>query len=111
MISDAVRIARSNERIALINATRDVLGNPVLDVVLAFFAIEYLQGHDQKNSDGTTSHVGNGGWVSETTGDAMEVALAAYLLAPSFAKITKEVTEGVIPLVKAIAPLALSAGA
>ena len=104
MISDAVKIARSNERIKIMETTRDVLTNPLVDVLIAYLIIEYYQGHDVRYADGSKVHVGNGGWVSEATGDAMEVALGAYLLAPSFAKISGEVTEGIIPLIKAIAP-------
>lgn len=102
MRGEALKIARSNERVAMMNTLKEIITNPVVDVMIAFLLIEYFQGHDTFDSKGNKiAHIGNGGWVSESTGDALEVALGAYLLAPGFTKTAEQLA----PLVKALAPL------
>lgn len=103
---DSLKIARSQERIKLMELAADVIMNPVFDVLIAFLAIEYMQGHDVFDSNGRKIlHVGNGGWVSEATGDAMEVALGAYLLSPAASKMAEQIG----PLIKALSPLIATA--
>lgn len=101
MISDAVKVARSNERIALVNATRDVLTNPAVTVLTGFVLIEYLQGHNENGK-----HVAGGGWFGSAAGSTLEAGLVAYLLAGSVTKFS----ENLKPVAESLAPLLLKAG-
>lgn len=110
MKSEAVRIAHSQERIAIYDMVKDLLTNPVLDVVAGVIIIEYLQSHlesvRQTNGSYITRRVAGGGWMGQTVGTALETTLGAYLLLPQASKAAAELK----PLVEAIAPL-LEAGA
>ena len=96
MISDAVKIARTQEHAAAYQAARDILTNPAVDVILGFILIEYLQGHVV---DG--QRVAGGGFFGSVAGTALETGLVGYLLMPSF----KDVAERIGPLIKSLGPL------
>ena len=101
MISDAVKLARSNERARAYECVRDVLTNPAIDVIAGFILIEYLQGHNENGQ-----RVAGGGFMGSVAGTALESGLVAYLLAPSVESTAKTVA----PLIQSLAPLLLAAG-
>jgi hypothetical protein len=114
MKSDAVKMAESNERVAMVNAVRDVFTNPVVTVVGSIILIEYLQSHVEYTTrleDGgmTTRVVGTrkagGGWMGENVGTALETTLGAYLLLPSIANTAKQIA----PLIETLGPLVAKA--
>lgn len=102
MASEAVKIARSSERVALYDCVKDVLTNPAIDVIAGFILIEYLQGHNENGQ-----RVAGGGFMGSIAGTALETGLIAYLVMPSVESTAKTVE----PLVKSLAPLLLAAAA
>jgi hypothetical protein len=104
MKSEAVRLAQSNERIALINAARDVFTNPAVVAIAGVVLVEYLQSSVNQNGQ----RVAGGGWMGSNVGTALEASLGAYLLAPSIQTFAKQIG----PVAEAfgkIAPTALMA--
>jgi hypothetical protein len=115
MISDAVKIARSQERQKLAEVARDILTNPIIDVVVASIIIEYLRGHDEieyVSQPGTHAqimqvrHVPGGGWMDEAAISALQAGLVAALLTPSLV----ETAKGLKPFAESLAPLMLRTG-
>lgn len=102
MISDAVKIARSQERIALINAMRDVFTNPAVVALGGVVLVEYLQSSEQ---DGR--RVAGGGWMGSAVGTTIEAGLIAYMASNSVQKITGDLQA----VASAVAPLLLTKGA
>jgi len=106
MTSDAVKIAKSNERLAMINTAREVLTNPVVLVVGSFILIEALQ--KTKNQDGTYTE--GRGIVGPVAGTVLEGGLATYLLSPTIGKFAEQIGPVAKAFGEVAGPLALMAG-
>jgi len=104
MKSDAVIIAKSQERARLYECVRDVVTNPAIDVIAGIILIEYLQSHVETawGPPITSKRVAGGGWMGANTGTAAEAGLIAFLLAPSMIQVAKQIE----PVAKALAPIA-----
>lgn len=117
MTSDAVKIARSNERVAMVNAVKDIVTNPLLVCVGTFFAIEWFQGHNeiiQYQANGQTitenKHVAGGGWMGSNAGNVAEVVLGASALTAAMTPNFKALAEQLGPIAQSLAPLMLTKG-
>ena len=119
MISDAVKIARSQERVAMVNAARDILTNPAVDLILGYIIFEYLSSYEEdvlKEQPGTHQQYyvkerrpgtnTKSGWFGPTAGTIAEGALVANLGASSIGSIAKDLK----PFAEALAPLMLTKG-
>jgi len=113
-MNDAAKLARSQEKIAMINAARDILTHPGIIALTGFILVEYLQSHqaaagERDNNNRLISsprRIAGGGWLGSAAGTTIEAALAAYLLAPSGVEMAKQIK----PMAESVAPLLLAAG-
>lgn len=91
MTSEAVKLARSRERIALLETARDILTNPAVTALVGFILVEYLQTHEElvqvpgPNAPVIRKRV-PGGIIGEKAGSILEAGLVGYLWAPALAK-------------------------
>ena len=99
-VSEAVKVAQSQERQELIRVAGSVLTNPAIIAVAGTILIEYLQGHDVLSYDpvmrgGGVVHdwqkkrVPGGGFVGSVAGSTIEVGLALGMAAASIQEASK----------------------
>lgn len=97
MKSDAVLIARSQERAEMIRAAREVLTNPVVVAVIAWLVIEYAQSKTDAQGNKIFGNI---------SGTTLETIIGASTLASQADKVA-----GVIgPVAKALGPLLMAGG-
>lgn len=120
-MNDALRIQRSQERIALMNATKDIITNPAVLAIAGVILIEFMQSHIAGPGERDANHnlvpegarVPGGGFVGTVAGSALEFALCASVVAPIAEKLMTKVNdtaEAKLDLAGKMMPLLLSKG-
>jgi len=120
-MNDQVKLARSNERIEMIKATKEVLLHPAVLAIAGVILVEYLQSHvaGQGERDANNRQVEpgrripGGGFIGSVAGSTLEFALSAMLVAPLAQTImnkTNEQVEAKADLAGKLLPLLLTKG-